>query len=103
MSRASLELLSSAEIRISRRPGVIAATYLIRLLLALVIVWPLATLTTGLTGGQFCFDALLFDPGALFRIDVLRLGEQGLTTLARTAALIGFSSSLLGVLPLAAL
>jgi hypothetical protein len=94
----------SERILARRRLGAIALLWASRLCAAVLVAWPIAGVFRALGAGRGPErDAALFEPGALFLLEALRLGDKALLSAAQTAAFSWFIFSLLLLVPVAAL
>jgi hypothetical protein len=95
--------LCPREIRARRRPGVVAATYLLRAAFGVVLAWPVCEIFARRSLAHPRTDAILFDPGGLFLVEAFRLDHAAVLQALRglsAAAVVVFA---LGLLPLGAL
>jgi hypothetical protein len=91
-------------IRARRRPGAIALLWAARLLASLLVAWPIAGAFRALGAGRGAErDAVLFEPGALFLLEALRLGDRALLAALQSAAFSWAVFALLLLVPIAAL
>ncbi|HEY6558955.1 MAG TPA: hypothetical protein VI072_16845, partial [Polyangiaceae bacterium] len=93
-----------ARILARRRLGAIALLWASRLCASVLIAWPIADVFRGLGAGRGAErDAALFEPGALFLLEALRLGDTALLSALQTAAFSWCIFSLLLLVPVSAL
>ncbi len=91
-------------IRARRRPGAVALLWAARLLASLLVAWPIAGVFGALGAGRGAErDAVLFEPGALFLLEALRLGDRALLAALQSAAFSWAVFALLLLVPMAAL
>ncbi|HEX9294758.1 MAG TPA: hypothetical protein VF881_02955 [Polyangiaceae bacterium] len=87
----------------ARRLGVVVVVYLVHLGLALGFAWPVANLLGDPTLSHPRGDLVLFEPGGLYLVEVLRLGRASLTSAARGMTFAALATLYVGLLPLGAL
>lgn len=85
------------------RPGVVLGVYGAHLLIASVIAVPFAAVVSQRTAAEPTGDLLLFEPGGLFLLELLRLSEKAFGALLQSGLWVAFVAGYLGLLPLAAL
>jgi hypothetical protein len=87
----------------ARRLALVGAVYLVHLTFALAVAWPLARLVADPVAKHPRGDLVLFEPGALFLSETLRLGRFALADVAEGMSFGVLAGLYLGLLPLAAL
>lgn len=93
-----------ASILARRRIGAIVLLWASRLCASLLVAWPVADVFRALGAGRGVErDASLFEPGALFLLEALRLGNKALLAALQTAAFSWCLFSLLLLVPVSAL
>ncbi len=96
------KLLPADAIGASRRPGVLCALWLLRAALAVAIAAPFGAIAEHALGAFPRGDAMLFEPGGMYLVEVSRVGHLGLAAASREALLIALVAAYLGLVPLAA-
>jgi hypothetical protein len=87
----------------ARRLGLVGVVYLAHVTFALAVAWPLAKLVADPVAKHPRGDQVLFDPGALYLVETLRLGRFALASAAEGLSFGVLVGLYLGLLPLAAL
>jgi hypothetical protein len=87
----------------TRRLGLVGAVYLAHLTFALAVAWPLAKLVGDPVMAHPRGDRVLFEPGALFLSETLRLGQRALASVGEGMSFGVLVGLYLGLVPLAAL
>lgn len=95
---------SAEAIRARRRPGAIALLWACRLLSSVLVAWPVASAFRAVGAGNGAeHDAPLFEPGALFLLEALRLGDKALLAALESAGFAWLVFALLLLVPVSAL
>ncbi len=94
-------LATRFSVRVRQRPLVLASVYLFQLASAWAIATPIAqaVAATGIRNFPSA-DALLFEPGALFLVEVLRMGGRNLLAAAQSSLVILLVFATLQVFPI---
>jgi hypothetical protein len=86
----------------ARRLGVVGAVYLAHLTFALAVAWPLAKLVGDSVTKYPRGDRVLFEPGALYLMETLRLARASLASVAEGLSFGVLVGLYLGLVPVAA-
>jgi len=86
-----------------KRPGVISLIFAYRLIAALLLAWPFAVIVGRAVGAYPTGDAVLFEPGSMMLIEVVRRTREAMPPAFGSALLASLVLAFLGLLPLAAL
>src|SRR5689334_8437150 len=92
--------MTLSSIRARRRPFVVVLVYAIHVAVALAWAWPLAAILADPSLAHPRGDAVLFEPGAVYLAEALRLGSRPLASAFRGSLWTLFLASYLGLLPL---
>jgi hypothetical protein len=87
----------------ARRLGLVGVVYLAHATFALAVAWPLAKLVADPVTKHPRGDLVLFEPGALYLTETLRLGRSALVSAAEGMSFAVLVGLYLGLMPLAAL
>jgi hypothetical protein len=93
----------ASQIRARRHPFVVLLVYAVHVAVALAIAWPVANIVADPALAHPRADAVLFEPGALYLTEALRLALHPLTSALRGSLFAIFLASYLGLLPLGGL
>lgn len=85
-----------------RRPGVVFVMYAYRLVVALLVALPISVLFGAAINGQPRRDAVLFDDGAMFFVEVIRRSSSAIGPIGISALVLLAVASFASILPLAA-
>jgi hypothetical protein len=89
--------------RVVQRLGVVGIVYGVHASIALALAWPVARMVGDPTLAHPRGDAVLFEPGAMYLVEVLRLHQAPLTSAIEGMTLTVLFALYLGLYPLAAL
>lgn len=91
-----------SQVRARHRPGWVLALYATRLLVGVVLAWPLGARAAELASGHPAGDLVFFQPGGLYLLEALRVSRAAIPHEIARAAAIVVLASYLGLFPLAA-